>query len=227
MKWENNRMKIWLDTIHLETLQEAKNLGILSGVTTNPTILSKASSISETLFKLLSIQQGPVAVQLTASTVKEMLEEARMLFRISPRFMIKIPVDKVGLEVMHQLIQEGIPVIGTSVLGLEQAFLAAHLEANMIALYFSHMENPQETCLAILELFKNQKFTTQILGASIKTLEDFLFCARSGIQHATIKEELYHQLTMSSPALKKCLQKFATDWQVAGLPNLTHLHFEK
>jgi transaldolase len=108
-------MQIWLDTVNLEIVKDAAMRGILSGVTTNPSILSQTRDVPATLAHLLELQPGSVAVQVTSHTADAMIEEARSIHAFSSRTIVKIPVHREGLKAMHNLYDEKIPVLGTGV----------------------------------------------------------------------------------------------------------------
>ncbi len=132
-------MQIWLDTIDLDVIADGVEMGIISGVTTNPSILSNSNNVLETVTQLLSLQPGPVAVQVTGKTPHEMIEEARHLYQHSNRIVIKVPLARNGLIAMKQLRQEQIPVLGTAILYPTQAILAANMGVAYISPYFCHI----------------------------------------------------------------------------------------
>lgn len=220
-------MQIWLDTIDLETVKDASKTGILSGITTNPSILSKTKNIPETLSGLLQLQKGPVAVQVTSKNAEDMIEEGRHIFDFSERMIVKVPVNKEGLIAIHQLCEDKIPVLGTGIFTPTQALLAANLGASYIAPYFCHIGTPEEaveTLQAITDILKVNGFKTKVLAASLRSVDHIIACARLGIAAATIKEDLYYKLTETHPACENFSQKFLTDWQQThGNNSLTSL----
>lgn len=207
-------MKIWLDTIDLTAIQDAARTGILYGVTTNPSILSKAKHVPETLAQILEIQPGPLAVQVTSFDAESMIEEGRALFAYSKRIVVKIPVNQDGLIAIRTLSSENIPTLGTAVFHPLQALLAANNGAAYIAPYFSHIgENAYETLKTMHEILQTKP--TQILAASIKHLDTLVDCARLGIDSVTIKEDLYYQLVATHPLTDKFTRKFHAEWSQA------------
>lgn len=209
-------MQFWLDTINLEAIADAAKTGILSGVTTNPSILSKAKNVPETLAALLEIQQGPVAVQVTAEDAENMILEGREIFGFSDRMIIKIPVNNEGLIAIGQLRKEKIPVLGTAIFHPTQALLAANQGATYVSPYFARIEeigDERESLSNMATIL--QKNDTKILAASMRNLDDLVFCALLGISAVTIKEDLYYQLVASHPLLEKFTQKFLFEWREA------------
>lgn len=205
-------MQIWLDTIDFDTISDAVKTGIISGVTTNPSILSKASNIQETLSRLLDIQPGPVAVQVTSQTPEDIIEEAQAIFEFSSRIIVKIPVNYSGLIAMNALKKDNIPLLGTAVLYPAQALLAANQELDYIAPYFGHMgEHADETLKTIVEMLKTTK--TKVLAASLRKLDHIITCNLLGVEAITIKPDLYRQLVTNQQAVEKFSEQFSSDWQ--------------
>lgn len=216
-------MQIWLDTINLEVVEDAARRGLLSGVTTNPSILSRTKNVKETLSELLKIQPGPLAIQVTSNDAQKMVQEGERIFQFSKRAVIKVPVNRNGLEAMRHLRQENIPVLGTGVFNPTQALLAAHHGAAYIAPYYAHIgEKAQETLKTISSLLKSRQ--TKILVASLRTLEDLITCSLIGVEAITIKDDLYQKLIADHEQLEAFIQKFSAEWQqthgTASIKNL-------
>jgi len=211
-------MKIFLDTINLNCVRSGVKTGIISGVTTNPSILSKAKNVRDTLLQLLDLQEGPVAVQVTSNEPHDMIEEGRSIHQFSSRMIVKVPVNHHGLITMRQLRQEGIPVLGTGIFHPAQALLAANHGAAYISPYFSHMGemgNAFETLKSIVDILKLHNHSTQILAASLRQLDHLAYCALIGIEAVTIKDDLYEKLIAEHPLLDNFSKKFSNDWKEA------------
>lgn len=211
-------MQFWLDTVNLEAVKRAVNAGIIAGITTNPSILARATNIPETLRQLLNLQQGPVAVQVTGQTAKEMVAEGRQIAAFSDRMIVKIPVNHEGLSAIKQLCADGIQVLGTGVSHPTQALLAANVGAAYIAPYYCHIGTPteaKETLKNIKEILSVNAMKTKILVASLRQLEDIVFCALLGVEAVTIKENLLDLLLAEQPVLEKFSHVFQADWKQA------------
>lgn len=209
-------MKIWLDTINLEVIADAAKKGIVSGITTNPSILSKAKKVPETLISLLELQNGPVAVQVTAEDPENMIIEAKEIFGISNRMIIKIPVNSCGLIAMHHLRNENIPILGTGIFHPSQALLAANQGATYLSPYYSHIGDIGDAYQSLKQIAALvQNCRTKVLAASLRNLEDIVTCALLDIHAVTIKEALYYKLISEHPLLEKSTQKFQADWKEA------------
>lgn len=205
-------MQIWLDTIDLGLVKEAAHAGIISGVTTNPSILSRSRNVPETLRTLLDIQPGRVAVQVTGENSDAIIEEAHSIAAFSERMAVKIPLHYQGLVAMYALRREKIPLLATAIFHPKQALLAAQAGVTYIAPYFFHMgEERFDHLNAMVTIL--QGYPTKILVASLKTLSDLIFCATIGVAACTIKKELYLELMAEPPSMKEALQRFSTEWE--------------
>lgn len=203
-------MQIWLDTVNIDLVKDAS--GIISGVTTNPSILSHTSDIPKTFKNLLTVQSGPIAVQVTSAETPSMIEEGRQIYAFSERMIIKVPVNPPGLAAMKQLVNENIPVLGTAVFHPAQALLAANIGASYVAPYYSHIgEHAAQVLTTIAALLRNRQ--TKLMAASVKSLEDIITCALIGVVAITIKDDLFIKLINTTGPLDQFLQKFTADWQ--------------
>lgn len=207
-------MKIWLDGIDRDVIAEAAQAGIIAGVTTNPSILARSPHVAETLRCLLDIQPGPVAVQVTAQEVDDIIDEAKSIYEFSERTIVKIPINRNGLIAIEKLKNERIPLLGTGVLYETQALLAANHGVAYVAPYLSHMgENAHEILKSMAGMLS--KTTTKVLAASLKNLDHFLLCARLGVDATTIKPALYRELVADQPLVESFSERFRQDWMQA------------
>lgn len=209
-------MKIWLDTVNLDVVADAAKTGVISGITTNPTILSRTKNVEETLTNFLEMQQGPVAVQVTAQDVESMVEEGEHIFKFSDRLIIKIPVNSNGLIAMHQLCKKQIPVLGTGIFHPCQALLAANHGAAYISPYFSHIGdigNANDTLKTIRTILRENHYKTKLLVASLRNIDDLIYCSLIGVDAVTIKDDLYYKLVDDHYLWEKFSLKFLSDWQ--------------
>jgi transaldolase len=185
-------------------------MGLIRGVTTNPSILSHAKQVEPVLRQLLELQPGPVAVQVTATHHLEMIQQGQKLHQFSDRLFIKVPVSREGLKAIHQLSKQGIPVMGTAVLQPRQALLAAMAGARYVAAYFGHMTDPISTLTTM-----HQICPAKLLVASIKELDDIPRFAQMGIAAITLKETLFTALIENNPASDAFTAKFNAQWNGA------------
>ncbi len=211
-------MQIWLDTVNLTDVTDAAKTGVISGVTTNPSILSKTKNVRETLNQLLESQKGPVAVQVTAEDAEGMVEEGKQIFAFSDRMIVKVPVSHNGLIAIRQLREKGIPLLGTGIFHPSQALLAANHGVSYISPYFcpiGEMDGAKETIKSITTILQTGQYKTKTLVASLKNLDDLVYCALNGVDAVTIKGDLYYDLVRDHQLWEKFSQIFSDDWQQA------------
>lgn len=209
-------MQIWLDTINLEVVADAVKKGVISGITTNPTILSRTKNVKDTLNQILEIQNGPVAVQVTSNDIDNMINEGESISDFSDRIVVKVPVSSNGLIVMNQLRQRKIPVLGTGVFYPNQVLLAANHNASYISPYFSHMSeigNAHELLKSMVTILRANQYQTKLLAASLRSIDDLIYCSLIGVDAVTIKEDLYCKLVSDHHLWEKFSHKFQSDWQ--------------
>lgn len=213
-------MEIWLDTAELDLIETAKEMGILHGVTTNPSIVAKSKmGLEELLEKLLQLQIGPVTAQVTAQEAPKMIEQGESLYRFSNRMIVKVPVTREGLKTIHSLSQKKIPVMATAVFDSNQVLLAARAGATYIAPYFSSMCELDMTGLeqfkAMLHLLERYQYPSKILGASLKSAEQVRQCAEMGAHAVTLNKEVFLSFVDNNPETVKRVDKFSKDWKSA------------
>lgn len=216
-------MDIWLDTTNTHTVQKAVRFGLLSGVTTNPTLIAQAKcDVEEILEELLHHQEGPVTAQVVADETLDMVQQGQNLYSLSNRLIIKVPVTKNGLEAIHLLSRQGIPTMATVIYHPRQALMAALAGANYVAPYLGRLEkaggDPWAMLARIVHLFQTYRLQTKILGASLQTIEHVLQCAEAGIYGVTIRDELFEKLIECDPLTLKCVEQFAHDWKQVETP---------
>lgn len=218
-------MEIWLDTIDCKTIEDGVQMGMISGITTNPSILSLTNNVFDTLSKILDIQPGPVAVQVTSIEVEEIVQEAIKLYEFSSRIVVKIPINRNGLMALKQVRHENIPTLGTAILSPSQVLLAANLGVNYVAPYFAHIgdfTNSCETLTTMIKILHANQLPTKMLVASLRHLDHLVFCASLGVEAVTIKPDLYYKLCEDHPQAEIFTKKFLSDWeQVHGKISVT------
>lgn len=210
-------MEIWLDTLDTEAIKKAKQMGILHGVTTNPSILAQEGcGIKKALEKIQKFHQGPVTFQVVGETVQEMVDQGTELHKLSPHIIVKIPVTSNGLEAIKILTSLGIPTMATVVLDIYQALLAGLVGATYIAPYVSRMEsqgyNANDILNQIVQIFKNQNLKTKILAASIKDKGWIPHLASIGISAVTLKPPVFYDLVATTEYTEKAIKQFALEW---------------
>lgn len=218
-------VEIWLDTIDEEVIEFAQHTGVLFGVTTNPSILANAKDVKSTLKKLLDLQEGPVAVQVTSMESSQMVAEAKALSRFSKRISVKIPLSHSGLVAIKELRHEKISLIGTAVMSLNQALIALSLPLEYIAIYYSRISShPIEFIKTLRDLYDNHSNAPKILAASLKQMTQVTDCVLHGVDAVTLKPDQYAELLHDPKECDECLYRFSNDWNAQhGSSKLTDL----
>lgn len=207
-------MDIWLDTANIRMIQKGIKVGIVSGVTTNPAIIAQAKRPFDDLLEdLMHYQEGPVAIQVTASETSEMVQQGQNLYSFSNRIIVKVPITKNGLEALHLLSRQGIQTMATVIFHPHQALMAALAGANYVAPYLSRMEkageDPWTALKTMMQMFQNYRLKTKILGASISSIEQVVKCATTGIYGITIKDAVFEELIADQPLTMQAMQAFS------------------
>ena len=212
-------MKIFLDSGNLEDLQNLVPLGIIDGVTTNPSLLAKEDADPRSLLaEICRIVQGPVSAEVVATDSDGMVSEGRELAGIDPHIVVKVPFGKAGVTACRALTSEGLRVNVTLVFSATQALLAAKAGAFFVSPFVGRLDDIGTSGLGlveeIVEIYENYEFTTEILVASVRGPLHILEAARLGADVCTcpagvIESMFKHPLTDSG------LERFLKDWEKA------------
>lgn len=210
-------MELWLDTIDKAAIIEAKESGLLFGITTNPSIASKADQpLEDLLEELLYLQPGPVAVQVTARNTSEMVEQAKDLYDFSDRLIVKIPVTPEGIKAISNLAHIGIPTMATAIFESLQGFLAAQAGADYAAPYVEHIGDKR---LEVLKTFQTLLDTyllpTKIIAAALVSTDQVVQCLELGVAAITLKESIFYGCYQPPAKTLEYLTKIEGDWQKA------------
>ncbi len=209
-------MKIFLDSANVTEVKEAASWGILSGVTTNPTLAAKEGRDFKTNIKDISaLVDGPVSAEVIATARDEMVSEAHELVRISDNVVIKIPVCLEGLAATKTLKEEGIHVNMTLVFSVNQAILAARAGAAFVSPFLGRLDDigtdGLERLSEMVETFRNYDFSTEIIAASIRSPEHVVQAAQIGANIATVPFKVIEQM-VKHPLTDLGMERFLADW---------------
>ncbi len=214
-------MDIWLDTTDVKTITLGNRLGILMGVTTNPSLIANSGlSLEENIDAILKCQSGPITVQVTAVDHSGIIEQAETLREFSERIIVKIPVTQEGLKAMNSLSHLQFPVMATAIVTPYQALFACHAGAAFIAPYYSSILNPLDALEAITLMLDRYGFETGIVAASLKTEGHIDDCFQLGIDAITLKKELFETFIADQSGTFEALDRFSNDWKKAKPSNL-------
>ena len=210
-------MKIFLDTANVEQIREIAALGVLDGVTTNPTLVSKEQgNYREMLKEICDIVQGPVSAEVVAEDTEEMLRQARDYAKISEHIVIKVPLVAEGIKAVKVLSSEGIQTNVTLCFSANQGLLAAKAGATYISPFVGRIDdvgqNGMEVVSELVEIYENYAFSTQVLAASLRHPQHVLEAARIGADVATVPFSVVMQM-LKHPLTDVGVKKFNDDWE--------------
>lgn len=211
-------MEIWLDTVDLDVILQAKEMGILHGVTTNPKLIcSKGGCVEDILDKVLQSQSGPVAVQVTNDSASDMILQGEALNKYSFRIIVKIPATQEGFKAIHFLSSKKIPTMATAVFTPGQVLLAARAGASYIAPYFSSILEVdgfgRKNCKTMYDLLERYKFPTKLIAASLKSLEQINSCIEIGVHALTLRKEVFLSLMEAHVETDRKVRLLLEGWE--------------
>ncbi len=211
-------MKFFLDTANLEAIREAKAMGVLDGVTTNPSLLAHEGrrDTDALLREICDVVEGPVSGEVTATDTAGMVAEGRRLAKLSPHMVVKIPVTLDGLKAIVELAGEGIPVNSTLCFSASQAILVAKAGAAYVSPFVGRLDDISEDGMALIEdivqIYNNYDFDTEVLVASVRHPRHVVEAARIGAHVVTMPPKVIRQL-ISHPLTDRGLEAFLADWR--------------
>lgn len=210
-------MKFFIDTANLKEIQAAVALGLVDGVTTNPSLLSKENEKPRELIKkICQLVEGPVSAEVISETEVEMVKEAQSLAKIHKNICVKIPMTPEGLKAVKRLSALGIPTNVTLIFSPIQALLAAKAGATYVSPFVGRLDDlsqdGMEIINQILTIFNNYALETEIIVASIRHPVHVLTAALMGADIATIPYKVMLQLA-KHPLTDMGIQKFLDDWK--------------
>lgn len=214
-------MKFFIDTANLDEITEASELGLIDGVTTNPSLVAKESNVDfkEHLAKICQIVAGDVSAEVTALDSKGMLEEGRELAKIAPNIVVKCPLTLEGLKATRIFREEGTKVNVTLCFSAAQAILAAKAGASYISPFIGRLDdigqNGMQLISDIVQIYQNYGYETEVLAASIRHPMHIVDAALLGADVATIPFKVIQQL-VNHPLTDKGLDSFLADWKKSG-----------
>ena len=217
-------MKFFLDTANVKEIREAKAMGVLDGVTTNPSLVAKEGQpFKETVIEICNIVNGPVSAEVTATDLDGMLEQGRNYAKWNRNVVVKLPTTREGVKGCKTLSDEGIKINMTLCFSPSQALLVAKAGAAYVSPFVGRLDdistNGMTLVREIVQIYKNYGYTTQVLAASLRhpmhVVEAALAGAHVGTMPFKVLEMMFHH-----PLTDIGLEKFAKDWEKANLKDL-------
>jgi len=212
-------MIFFLDTANLDELREAASWGVVSGVTTNPSLVSREGNVKfeDHISVITSIVNGPISAEVIALDTEGMVKEGRALAAISTNIVVKVPMTPEGMGAARILSDDGIPVNVTLVFSPQQALLAAAAGASYVSPFVGRLDDIGEDGVGLVadiaEMFALQDIRTKVLAASIRNPGHVSACALAGADVATVPFKVLKQL-FHHPLTDKGMEKFLADWEV-------------
>ena len=211
-------MKFFLDTANTDDIREANEMGVICGVTTNPSLIAKEGrDFKEVIKEITDIVDGPISGEVKATTTdaKGMIEEGREIAAIHPNMVVKIPMTPEGLKACRQLSSEGINVNMTLIFSANQALLVARAGAAYVSPFLGRLDDIS-TCgtdlvATIAEMFDVAEIDTQIIAASVRNPMHVTECALAGADIATVPYKVILQMT-KHPLTDAGIKKFQEDY---------------
>ena len=214
-------MRIFLDTANIDQLKQAAKLGIVSGVTTNPSLISKegVTDYEATIKEICSIIPGPISTEVLVEGVEPMIKQARQISNWAPNIVIKIPATTEGMEVTSSLAKEGIKVNLTLCFSLNQALLGALAGATYVSPFVGRLDDIGNDGMAlvkdIVDVFKHYQLPTEVIAASIRHPQHCVAAAKIGAHIATVPYNVLMQM-IQHPLTDIGVSRFLADWQRAS-----------
>lgn len=210
-------MKFFIDTANIEEIKKAWELGIIDGVTTNPSLISKEKKEPIGLLKeICSIVDGPVSAEVISLKADEMVNEAEDLAKIHENIVIKIPMTEDGLRAVKRLSSAGIKTNVTLIFSANQALLAAKAGATYVSPFVGRLDDISHTGMELVsdiqDIYENYLFDTEVIVASIRNPLNVLDAAKIGADIATIPYSVILQL-IKHPLTDIGIEKFLKDWE--------------
>ncbi|MBC8358864.1 MAG: fructose-6-phosphate aldolase [Candidatus Aminicenantes bacterium] len=210
-------MKIFLDTANLDQIKEAASWGILDGVTTNPTLVSKENMKFEDLIKkICQVVPGPVSVECVSTASKDIINEARGLAKLAENVAVKIPINLEGLKATKVLSQEGIKVNTTLIFSSNQALLAAKAGTAFVSPFIGRLDDISHEGMGLVDeimaIFNNYGFATEVIVASIRHPLHVVEAAMTGADIATIPFGVLEKM-VKHPLTDIGMERFLKDWE--------------
>lgn len=212
-------MKLFLDTANLDEIRQAMSLGVLDGVTTNPSLIAKeGAQFEKRIYDICEMVQGPVSAEVLSTDVEGMYQEAQKLKQIHPWVVVKLPTIPEGLKAAKRLIAEGVKVNMTLCFSASQALLVGKLGASYVSPFLGRLDDISHVGMDLIRdivtIYRNYSFKTEVLSASLRHPLHVVDAAKAGAHVATMPYKVFEQL-IKHPLTDKGLAQFLKDWEKA------------
>ena len=212
-------MKFFVDTANVEDIKKANDMGVICGVTTNPSLIAKEGrNFAEVIKEITDIVDGPISGEVKATTVdaEGMIKEGREIAAIHPNMVVKIPMTVEGLKAVKVLHAEGIKTNVTLVFTSAQALLAARAGASYVSPFLGRLDDISMPAIDLIyditEIFQMHNIETEIIAASVRNPIHVIDCAKAGADIATVPYKVLEQMT-KHPLTDQGIAKFQADYK--------------
>ena len=212
-------MKFFIDTANVEDIRKANDMGVICGVTTNPSLIAKEGrDFNEVIKEITTLVDGPISGEVKATTVdaEGMIAEGREIAKIHPNMVVKIPMTVEGLKATKVLSSEGIPVNVTLIFSANQAILAANAGAAYVSPFLGRLDDINTPGIDLIrnisEIFDIYGYDTEIIAASVRNPIHVTDCALAGADIATVPYKVIEQMT-KHPLTDQGIEKFQADYK--------------
>lgn len=214
--YKEEKMKLFIDTANVEKIKEINELGVVDGVTTNPSLVSKEGKDFKDLIKEISeIVDGPISAEVISLDASGMVKEGRELSKINKNIVIKIPMTKEGLKAVKILSSENIKTNVTLIFSINQALLAVKAGATYVSPFIGRLEDIGSDGLKLVEdlveIFNKFNIETEIIAASLRSTKHVEEVAKVGSHIATIPYEVFIKM-INHPLTDSGIEQFLSDW---------------
>lgn len=215
-------MKFFIDSANLDEIRQVAEMGLVDGVTTNPSLLAKeGKGFKQTILEICSIVNGPVSAEVvTSDNAEQMLKEAHIVSGWHPNVVVKIPFGPEGMKVVRKLTEEGIKTNVTVLFTVSQALIAAKAGATFLSNFVGRIDDLSgDGMVAVrdtVNMVHEYEFKSEVLVASIRSPQTIVEAVRAGAHISTIPFKVLQQL-YQHPLTDKGIAQFTADWQKSGL----------
>jgi len=211
-------MRFFLDTANIEEIKKANDMGVICGITTNPSIIAKAGrDFTEVIAEIASIVDGAISGEVKATTVdaKAMIQEGREIAKIHKNMVVKLPTTTEGLKACKALTAEGIKTNLTLIFNVPQALLAARAGATYVSPFIGRLDDismdGMELIRDLADIFKLHDIQSEIIAASVRNAQHVIACAKAGADLVTVPYSVIEQM-MKHPLTDQGIEKFQQDY---------------
>jgi len=209
-------MEIYIDTAEINAIKKYWDMGIIDGVTTNPTLIARSDRVfSEVVAEIAEIVKGPISVEAVSNTAEELVEESKKLAEYGEHIVIKIPMTAAGLKATKELTKLGIKTNVTLIFSPNQALLAAKAGATYVSIFVGRLDDKGHEGMDVVwetsQILQNYELASKIITASIRHPRHVVEAAKAGSHVATIPPAILDKMTQH-PLTDDGLRRFAEDW---------------